>query len=464
MRLLGCIGVLVFSSLALAGDAPAPATYSGDGLTLELKTGGADRFAGTVSLAEKTFPIEAHFDPARGLSGTFKAGADVFEFSADVTGDSMVFKTGGATYHLVKQASTKPNPLSPSSPADLPASPAVGAQPAAPAGTMKFTRLAVKDPGINNIEAVSFLVPAGWKAEGGIQWFPDYSILANLLMKITDPQTGAQVEFLPAQNFTWLSQPIMPMQPGQNYMGNIVYQPVQDVAQFIQTFYLPKALSQLQNARITKNEDLTKVAEQIKQANGAGAPVDARAARVRYEYESQGKTWEEDVYVTLVYYPNQMGTIWSVSSAYAFRAPKGQLDKLAPTMTTITQTARISPDWYGQYMYVQKLFMDRMNQGIKNAAAISATITRNSEEIRQMFADSYKQHCESQDRISQSFSGYIRGVDTYKNPFEDRQVQLPSGYQDAWVNSQGEYILSTQTGFDPNVGSNVEWKRMDKRQ
>jgi hypothetical protein len=38
---------------------------------------------------------------------------------------------------------------------------------------LKFTRLSVEDPGINNIiEAISFLIPAGWKAEGGVQWFP----------------------------------------------------------------------------------------------------------------------------------------------------------------------------------------------------------------------------------------------------------------------------------------------------
>jgi hypothetical protein len=64
---------------------------------------------------------------------------------------------------------------------------------------LRFTRLSVKDPGINNIEAISFLIPAGWKAEGGVQWFPDYSILANLLMRISDPQTGATIEFLPVQ-------------------------------------------------------------------------------------------------------------------------------------------------------------------------------------------------------------------------------------------------------------------------
>jgi hypothetical protein len=158
-----------------------------------------------------------------------------------------------------------------------------------------------------------------------------------------------------------------------------------------------------------------------------------------------------------------MGTLWSVASAYSFRAPKGQLDKLTPLMNTSISTVRLSPDWYAGYMYVQKLFMDRMNQSIRNAKAISDTITRNSEEIRQMFADSYKQRCDSQDRISASFSEFVRGVNTYKDPFADRAVQLPSGYNDAWVNARGEYLLSNESGYNPNVGDTTEWRRMDRR-
>jgi hypothetical protein len=53
-------------------------------------------------------------------------------------------------------------------------------------------------------------------------------------------------------------------------------------------------------------------------------------------------------------------------------------------------------------------------------------------------------------------------VETYRNPYEDRPIQLPSGYTDVWVNRSGEYILSNQAGFDPNAGSNLEWRRMPK--
>jgi hypothetical protein len=113
-------------------------------------------------------------------------------------------------------------------------------------------------------------------------------------------------------------------------------------------------------------------------------------------------------------------------------------------------------------MYVRKLFMDRMAQGIRNAGRISDTITRNTAEIGKMYEDSYRKANESQDRISRNYSEYIRGVETYRNPYEDRPIQLPSGYDGVWVNRSGEYLLSNQPGFNPNAGSTTEWRRMEK--
>lgn len=442
-------------------------TFTGDQLTLTLNSDDT----GSVTLNGKTYPLRV-FSSANGhLQGTFTSNSKPFNWSATRNGDQLVFTTAHTDYHLLRQTSDADNPLArhdtqppPAQKAQSPPATPTAAQPAhttsaSPGpGAMRFTRLSVHDPGINNIEAVSFLIPKGWKADGGVQWFPNYSILANLLMKITDPQTGAQIEFLPLQNFTYLKQMVVPMRPGTNYLGNIVWQPIEDIPQFIRTFYLPKTLPQLQDARMIGQEELPKIAQQYQQMLGGRGTV--KSARVRYAYTVNDKPWIEDVYVTLTYFPWRMGTIWSVASAYSFRAPADQIDRLTPVMATTISSIRLSQDWYSGYMYVQKLFNNRMNQSIRDAKAISNTITRNSEEIRQMFAESYRQRNEAEDRISRQFSEYIRGVETYKNPYEDRPIELPSGYNDAWVNANGDYILSNQAGFDPNVGSNVEWRRM----
>lgn len=348
-----------------------------------------------------------------------------------------------------------------SAPAPPPAPPEDSQAAVSPGGVLKFSRLSVRDPGLNNLDAVSFLIPAGWKAEGGIQWLNDYRILVNLILQITDPQTGAAIEFLPIQNFTWLEQMVVPMAPGTNYLGRVIWQPMTDIPQFIQAFYLSGALSRLRNARMVSTRDLPEVASSAAQAQGGTA---ARSARVRYEYESGGRQWEEDVYVTLVYVQAPGAVFWAPDHAYSLRAPKGLLDRVTPLMTTVVATRRVSEEWFAQYCYVGQLFDQRMRQGIRNAGILSDTIARNNEEIRQMFAESYRQRSASEDRISRSFTEYIRGVETYRNPYDDRPVQLPSGYSNVWVNRAGEYILSNQAGFNPNVGSNAEWQQISRAQ
>jgi hypothetical protein len=470
LLVLTCVTLATSAAGSGAGDFSG--TYKGHQIVITI-TGKNPQYTGMIEMGGKRYPL-AGVAADQKLMGTFKADGGEFKFVATLDGTMLRFDTDGTTYLCERQdtggRTAAQNPLvrgsepkratnapsgeaAQSGPPRTPASTATGP-------TMRFTRLSVKDPKMSNMEAVSFLIPVGWKTEGGVQWFPDYSIQANLLMRVSDPKTGGTIEFLPLQNFTWLTQMVVPMQPGTNYLGNILWPPISDPPQFIQTFYGSTALPQLRSARIVANEDLPKIAAQVAAMNGGQSS--AKSGRVRYEYQVGGQPWEEDVYVTLVYWPTQMGAIWSVSSAHSFRAPKGQLAHLTPVMNTTINSLRLSPEWYGGYMYVQKLFQDRMKQGIRNARILSDTITRNNEEIRQMFSESYRQRCESQDRISQKFSEYIRGVETYRNPYEDRPIQLPSGYNDVWVNRSGEYILSNQAGFDPNVGSNLEWRRMPK--
>jgi len=323
---------------------------------------------------------------------------------------------------------------------------------------MKFTRLSVKDPGAGNIEAVSFLIPAGWKAEGGVKWYPNLAIQANLLMKISNPRTGASIEFLPAQRFSWPTATVVSIPQGANYLGNIIWPPIYDAPEFIRTMYESGPLRRLQGARMLKTEKFPKVAAELSQFHRS----QVQCVRVRYEYQDGEQPWEEDVYITLIYTTTQIGTYWTSVGTYSFRAPRGQLDRFTPVMNTTINTYRLTPEWYGYLMYVRQLFNDRMAQGIRDAGAISQAVTRNTAEIRKMYEDSYRKANESQDRISRNYSEYIRGVETYRNPYEDRPIQLPSGYDGVWVNRSGEYLLSNQSGFNPNEGSTTEWRRMQR--
>jgi hypothetical protein len=55
-------------------------------------------------------------------------------------------------------------------------------------------------------------------------------------------------------------------------------------------------------------------------------------------------------------------------------------------------------------------------------------------------------------------------VDKYYDPLEGKAVELPAGYDNAWANSLGEYIVSENPNYNPNIGSNQNWQRIERAQ
>ena len=209
---------------------------------------------------------------------------------------------------------------------------------------------------MNNIEGASLLVPDGWRVEGRFVWMPLYSMQANLLIRVSDPRTGAAVEWLPAQQFIWPMQQ-MPgqLQVGSNWNGSGLFPPARTAAEFVQTVYLPSALRHLQGARLVKIEDLHRLSEMATRPAGQGMTV--RATRLRYAYQAGGRAWEEDVYLTLTFgQPNVVMLWWG--SAYSMRAPAGQLDRMAPVMLVPVQSLRTTFDWSAMLEYVRHLSND----------------------------------------------------------------------------------------------------------
>jgi hypothetical protein len=55
------------------------------------------------------------------------------------------------------------------------------------------------------------------------------------------------------------------------------------------------------------------------------------------------------------------------------------------------------------------------------------------------------------------------GVDAFYAPHRQEEVELPSGYGHAWANNLGEYILTEDPNFNPNVHSSLHWEPMEQR-
>ena len=89
-------------------------------------------------------------------------------------------------------------------------------------------------------------------------------------------------------------------------------------------------------------------------------------------------------------------------------------------------------------------------------------IRRSQSEVSDMIHEGYQRRSAAMDRVFDKYSESIRGVDTYRDPVNDREVQLPNGMRNAWTNGS-EYIFSDEAGYNPNIGSNQNWQQMERR-
>jgi len=125
-------------------------------------------------------------------------------------------------------------------------------------------------------------------------------------------------------------------------------------------------------------------------------------------------------------------------------------------------STRINLEWFNKYsQLVQALTQAQMNQ-IRAAGELSRYISRTSSEISDMTRQSYEQRQASQDRINKNWSQYMRGVDEYHDLVAGRPVELPSGYRNAWVSGNGEYIVTDSVNFNPNAELNGTWQKLER--
>ena len=343
------------------------------------------------------------------------------------------------------------------------------------AAVERFKNFSYRDREGMGIEAFSMLIPADWQFSGGINWLLDNpGMPATARFRVTAPDGSGEFEVFPNQPFFWSNnQMLLSTFPiGSRYFGNEVHPPLGPL-QALKEIVLPRFRGDVRDLRIVSEENLPDLAKELGAgAAQSGVSTAAAGARVRVEYTRGGTPVEEDIYAVVesVSFPIQSmygittNTNWYVDYIFSFKAPKGTLDSQAKTFQTIARSFRINPRWFSKYnQLVEQLIQAQIRQ-IHNVGELSRIIARTSDEISDISMQAYNNRQKVNDRIADNFSRYIRGVDDYYDPVAEKQVDLPSGYDNAWTNSLGEYVLSEDPSYNPNIGSNLNWERIKKTQ
>jgi hypothetical protein len=324
-------------------------------------------------------------------------------------------------------------------------------------------------------EAFRMLIPADWKFEGGIQWLLNNPGMPGVVaFRSYNPQGVEAFEAFPNVAFYWTNNPMFTMSfpMGSLYYGNEVRPPM-PALQALQQIVIPRYRVQ-SGVQIVGQEQLPSLVQQMRAANPAAPPgagiTSVEGAKVRIRYRYGDRDVQEDVFgvVEVSHQPNPMvmgmeNIFWMVHFLYSFRALADQLDGLSDMFMAIVRSFRVNQEWYTKYIQLVQYMMQNQIFQLQHVGQIKEILSQISGFFGDMMMDAYYQHQQTLDRISDQFSQVVRGVDEYLDPADEQGIELPGGYAHAWSNGSGEYILSNDANFDPNVGSNVNWQAMERR-
>jgi hypothetical protein len=319
------------------------------------------------------------------------------------------------------------------------------------------------------VVAKTLLVPADWRVEGGIRWRVGTTCLSELIEErfvVTSPDGQVAFESLPAINWEWGNTEL-----GQYEIrtrGCRVAAPL-DAAGVLQQYVIPqfrrgahvREVRHSPEAARSAHEDIARQWGVVFQIQGASLNTDAVGAIL--EYQQGGRVYEELLVLTVArtVKTSMLGgshTYWT-PQIYAFRAPKGQLAGYQRLMGMMTASMRVNPAWEHA---VTQVVVNIGGAMIKGAADRAAIWRQAMNEIGDMRMRSWQQTQDTLNRVSVAWSRTIRGVDGYHDPVTAQNVELPTGYKDSWTNGSGDYILSTDSSFNPNVVLRGDWVRMPR--
>jgi hypothetical protein len=101
-----------------------------------------------------------------------------------------------------------------------------------------------------------------------------------------------------------------------------------------------------------------------------------------------------------------------------------------------------------------------MMQQLRDDAAFAAKLREYNDYISTLSQQMYQERLANQDHRNEVFREVLAGVETRHNEYDGQSYYLPRGYKGYWVNRKGEMIISDQAGYNPNVGSTEDWRKM----
>jgi hypothetical protein len=339
---------------------------------------------------------------------------------------------------------------------------------------LKFKRFSYIDTQGTGTEAYSFLMPSDWMFEGGIRWNPEQVAMpASNTCRVYNPAGHEEFEGFANQCYFWSTnkQLFITNPPGSKYFGSKVVRPVDAITALQEIIKMTRG--RYSDLKIISKSDLPELVKALGIDNQSQGPVSAEGtgAKIRFSYQKDGIPMEEEIYGVVEQvkfavqsmFGMQTNIFWYISYVFSFKSELGKLEESTKIFQTITSSFKINQQWQAKYNNFIEFLAQRQIQSIRSAGELSRVLSQMSSQMRSDQLQQFEQRGSVYDKVAQDHSDNMLGIDRYYDPYEGREVELPSGYNRAWCNNLGEYIMTDNPNYNPNVESNLSWKPIDRK-
>jgi hypothetical protein len=335
------------------------------------------------------------------------------------------------------------------------------------------------------VQAATILLPSDWKVESGVRWTTQLGCPQNMIqmsLKASSPDGRLGFEVFPDFTWIWYDDPSVQYyarQAEQNHAapGCAVLPPL-DAPGYLQSILLPRWRAGSTLVDLGRAEELAEAMALEYQAlvGGiqSGVQTDFDAALATLETPRGGGTDSEWIVASTIRTTTTLpsaSSVWTGTlqmtasyrsaavSQFAARAPKGELEKNERLFETIYRSFRLDPRWDAARLQFWQAIQRIEQKGAQDRLRIMENSRR---EIGAIVDQAYENRQASLDRTFERQSQALRGVETFVDPSTSTRVELSNGYQNAWTNGLGDYLLSDSPGFDPGRELGGTWRELQR--
>ncbi len=344
-----------------------------------------------------------------------------------------------------------------------------------------FRSHVVNDTQFMGMEVLRMLIPRDWVFDGGLIWnFSKNPPEPFIVYTVTSPDGTSVLQQFPQMNMSW-SQDQM-MQSSNAQAGFTIMQPMGAI-DFLKNVFIPQVRRGVSGLKFLGSQPLPEVARNAlamsnmtMQIYGSISPftfpyeLRADAGSVGIEYVLNGRRVTEEFVATVNYNISILPTMSGMNAqsvgwtpvVLSIRAPAEEMAAKTRLFQISLISCRPNPVWNVSYTRLCAIVTRDKLRRQQEIFARYQQIRKTLQECDDIIMQTYENRSASQDRMFDKYTQVNRGVETYIDPVNNLNVNIPTGYDNVWTNGL-DYVFTDSPSFNPNSIAAGNWQQMTRK-